>query len=46
MTPYALEQKDGKQGDGSGIDNLKTLHPSFIPVLAPVRGKYIPVCSV
>lgn len=46
MTPHALEQEVGEQGDSSGIDNLKTLHPCFIPVLAAVRGKYISVCSV
>ena len=46
MTPHALEQEIGEQGDGGGIDNLDTLHPGFIPVLAAVRGKYIPVCGV
>ena len=46
MTSHTLEQEVGEQGDGSGIDNLKTLHPGFIPVPAAVRGKYIPVCGI
>ena len=38
-----LEQEIGDQSDSGGINNLKTLHPGFIPVLAAVRGKYISV---
>ena len=35
-----------KQGDDSGNDNMKALHPGSIPVFMFVRAKYISVCSV
>ena len=46
MTSNTLEQEIREKSDSGGINNLKTLHPGFIPVLAAVRGKYISVCIV
>lgn len=46
MMPHTLEQEIGEEYDGSRINNLKTLHPGFILVLAAVRGKYILVCNI
>ena len=46
MTSHPLEQEIGEQGDGSGIDNLKTLHLGCIPVFAAVREKNVSVCGV